>query len=119
MTRVTNGVAFKKKRKKLLKQAKGYFGDRKNHPRQAKNAIMRSLSFNYEHRKKRKSDFRQLWIVRLSVAAKINGISYSKMMHGLKKANISLNRKMLADLAMNDPQAFSEVAGMAKIALAS
>ncbi len=119
MTRVTNAVAFKKKRKKLFKQAKGFFGDRKNHARQTKNAIMRSLSFNYEHRKKRKSDFRQLWIVRIGVAAKINGISYSKLIQGLNKANISLDRKMLADLAANDAQAFAEVAGMAKIALAS
>lgn len=119
MTRSTNAVAFKKKRKKLLKQAKGYYGDRKNHPRQTKNAVMRSMAYNYEHRKQKKSNFRSLWVIRINVAAKINGISYSKFMQGLRKANIELNRKMLADLASSDPKAFAEIASMAKIALAA
>ena len=79
---------------------------------------MRALAFNYRHRKQNKRNFRRLWIVRIGIAAKMNGISYSKMMNGLKKAGSELNRKMLADLAVNDPAAFAAVAGEAKLALA-
>jgi large subunit ribosomal protein L20 len=119
MTRVTNAPAFRKKRKKLYKQAKGYWGDRKNHPRQTKNAVMKAMAYNYEHRKQNKRNFRALWIVRIAVAAKMNGISYSKMIDGLKKANISVNRKMLSQVAIDDPKAFSEIANLAKITLAA
>lgn len=117
MTRVTCAVASRKRRKRILKLAKGFYGDRKNHIRQSKNSVMKALAYNYIHRKDKKSDFRKLWIIRINVAAKINGISYSKFINGLKKANCFLNRKVLADLAINDPKAFSEIASNAKRAL--
>jgi large subunit ribosomal protein L20 len=119
MTRVKSSVASRKRRKKLLKRAKGFVGDRKNHIRQTKNIVMRALAFNYKHRKNKKSDFRKLWIIRINVASRINGISYSKLMAGLKKANCEIDRKMLADLAVNDPSAFAEVANVAKKAVAA
>ncbi|NGX63868.1 MAG: 50S ribosomal protein L20 [Candidatus Anoxychlamydiales bacterium] len=118
MARVTCAVASRKRRKRVLKLAKGFYGDRKNHIRLTKDAVMKALAYNYIHRKKKKSDFRKLWIIRINVAAKINGISYSKFMYGLKKAECLINRKVLANLALNDPKAFSDVAGMAKKALA-
>jgi large subunit ribosomal protein L20 len=118
MARVTNAVAALRKRKRLFKKAKGFVGDRKNHLLLTKDAEMSALSFNYRHRKERKRDFRALWIMRLSVAAKINGISYSKLINGLIRAGCSLNRKMLSDMAIRDPHSFAEVAGAAKKALA-
>src|SRR5579862_496025 len=99
MVRVTNAVAAHRKRKRLLKKAKGFVGDRKNHIRLSADAVMSAMAFNYRHRKERKRDFRKLWIIRIGVAAKINGISYSKFINGLKIAKCSLNRKMLADMA--------------------
>ena len=119
MTRTTNSVPRHRRRKRLLKKAKGFYGDRKNHLRQTKDAVMKALAYNYVHRKDKKGDFRSLWINRIGVAAKINGISYSKLMHGLKRAGCLLNRKMLADLAIRDPRAFEQVVGSAKQALAS
>jgi len=119
MTRATNAVAFHKRLKRLYKKAKGFWGDRKNHRRQTKDAVMKSLSENYRHRKLRKRQFRNLWTVRINVAAKINGLSYSKFINGLKKANCMLNRKMLSELAIHDPQAFGEIATMIKKALAA
>ncbi len=119
MSRTTNAVASRKRRKRLLKKAKGFYGDRKNHFRTAKNAVMKAMSYNYEHRKQKKREFRVLWIIRISVAAKANGISYSKLINGLKVAQCDINRKALADLAMNDPKTFSEVATVAKQALAA
>ena len=118
MFRVTCAVSSRRRRKKLLKKASGFFGDRKNHIRQAKNAIMSAMSFNYVHRKQRKADFRQIWIMRIGVAAKINGISYSRLIDGLHKAGCLINRKMLADLAIQDPSSFSVLADTAKKALA-
>jgi len=118
MVRVTNAVATHRKKKRLLKQAKGFVGDRKNHLRLTANSVMSAMAFNYRHRKLKKRDFRRLWTVRLSVAAKINGISYSKLIHGLKKAGCLLNRKMLSDMAIRDPNGFSMIAGAAKQALA-
>lgn len=118
MVRVTNAVASKKRKNRIFKKAKGFVGDRKNHLRLTSDAVMRAMAFNYRHRKHNKRNFRSLWIVRTAIAAKINGISYSKLIDGLKKAGCELNRKMLADLAVNDPQAFSEVAGVAKAAFA-
>ncbi|KKL24267.1 hypothetical protein LCGC14_2417050, partial [marine sediment metagenome] len=106
------------RRKRVLKLAKGFYGDRKNHIRLTKDAVMKALAYNYIHRKKKKSDFRRLWIIRINIAAKINGISYSKLMNGLKKAQCLVNRKVLANLALNDPKAFSEIALKAKKALA-
>ena len=119
MTRVTSAVASRRRRKRLLKRAKGFSGDRKNHIRLTKDAVMKALAFNYAHRKKKKSDFRSIWIVRINVAAKIEGISYSKMMNGLKRAGCEINRKQLASLAIEDPKAFGEIAQLAKKTLAA
>ncbi|NGX56075.1 MAG: 50S ribosomal protein L20 [Candidatus Anoxychlamydiales bacterium] len=117
MARVTCAVSSRKRRKRILKLAKGFYGDRKNHIRIAKNAVMKALAYNYIHRKKKKSDFRKLWNIRINIAARINGMSYSKLIHGLKKANCLVNRKMLASLAMHDPKAFTEVVVTAKKAM--
>ena len=118
MVRVTNAVAANRKRKRLLKQAKGFVGDRKNHIRLSADAVMSALAFNYRHRKQKKRDFKRLWIIRIGVGAKINGLSYSKLISGLKKVGCGLNRKMLSDMALRDPNSFSAVAGAAKQALA-
>jgi large subunit ribosomal protein L20 len=118
MVRVTNAVAAHRKRKRLLKRAKGFVGDRKNHLRLSADAVMSALAFNYKHRKQKKRDFRKLWIIRIGVAAKINGISYSKLIDGLKKAGCLLNRKMLSDMAIRDPRSFAAVANAAKESLA-
>jgi large subunit ribosomal protein L20 len=117
MVRVTHAVATHRKKKRLMKQAKGFVGDRKNHLRLTTNAVMSAMAANYRHRKLKKRDFRRLWTIRLGVAAKINGISYSKLINGLKKAGCLLNRKMLSDMAIRDPNAFSVIAGAAKQAL--
>ena len=119
MVRVTNAVASRKRKKRIFKQAKGFVGDRKNHLRLTSDAVMRAMAFNYRHRKQNKRNFRSLWIVRIAIAAKINGISYSKMIDGLKKAGCDINRKMLADLAVHDPVCFADIANTAKVALAS
>ena len=119
MSRVTCAVASRKRRKRVLKLAKGFYGDRKNHIRLTKDAVMKASSYNYIHRKNKKTEFRQLWIVRISSAAKFNGISYSKLVNGLKKAKCFINRKILADLAINDPAAFTEIANEAKKALSA
>lgn len=118
MVRITNSVAARKRTKKLLKRCKGFYGDRKNHVKLSKDALMSALAFNYKHRKLRKRDFRSLWIVRIGAAAKINGISYSRLINGLERANCLVNRKMLADLAVTDPSAFASLAQTAKQALA-
>ncbi|NGX39029.1 MAG: 50S ribosomal protein L20 [Chlamydiae bacterium] len=118
MTRTTNAVARHRRRKRLMKLAKGFVGDRKNHIRLTKDAVMKALAFSTEHRKLRKRNFRRLWIIRIGVAAKINGISYSKMIEGLIKSKCSLNRKMLSEMAIRDPESFSAVANQAKKALA-
>ena len=118
MTRITNSVARHRKRKRLMKLAKGFVGDRKNHLRLTKDAVMSALAYNTIHRKLRKREFRKLWIIRIAIAAKINGISYSKMIHGLSKCDCMLNRKMLSEMAIRDPKSFSEVAETAKKALA-
>ena len=117
MSRTTCSVARNKRRKRLFKQAKGFWGDRKNHIRLTQDAVMKALAFNYEHRKDKKNDFKRLWNVRISAAAKINGISYSKLIFGLKKAKCEINRKVLASLAITDPTIFSEIANVAKGAL--
>lgn len=118
MVRVTNSVASHRRKKRLLKQAKGFVGDRRNHLRLTKDAVLRALAYNYRHRKERKRDFRSLWIVRIGAAAKINGISYSKFICGLKRAKCELDRKVLAEMAIRDPISFAAVAGRAKEALA-
>lgn len=118
MVRTTSSIATHRRRKRLMKLAKGYWGDRKNHIRQTSNAVMKALAYSYQHRKKKKGDFRSLWIQRLSVAAKIEGLSYSKLIHGLTKAGCQLNRKVLSEMAIFDPQSFSAVASLAKASLA-
>jgi len=114
MVRVTNSVAARKRVKKLLKRCKGFYGDRKNHNKLSKDALMTALSNNYKHRKLRKRDFRSLWITRIGVAAKINGMSYSRLISGLIKSGCTLNRKALADLAINDPASFTALVATAK-----
>jgi len=118
MVRVTNAVASRRRKKRLRKRAKGFVGDRKNHLRLTSDAVMRALAFNYRDRKENKRQFRRLWIMRIGIAAKINGISYSKLINGLTKAECELNRKMLAEMAINDPQSFEAVVSHAKAALA-
>lgn len=118
MVRVTNAVASHRRKKRIFKRAKGFVGDRKNHLRLSSESVMRALAYNYRHRKIKKREFRSLWIQRISAAAKINGISYSKFINGLLKARCELNRKMLADMAVRDPSGFAAVVAQAKQALA-
>lgn len=118
MVRVTNSVASHRRKKRLFKRAKGFVGDRKNHLRLTSDCVVRALSYNYAHRKLKKRDFRSLWIMRIGAAAKINGISYSKLIHGLKRARCELDRKMLAEMAISDPGSFAAVVSHAKLALA-
>ncbi|MBF5058677.1 50S ribosomal protein L20 [Candidatus Neptunochlamydia vexilliferae] len=119
MVRARNTVASRKRRKRLLKRAKGFSGDRKNHVRLSSDAVMKALAFSTMHRKKKKGDFRRLWITRIGVAAKAQGISYSRLINGLTKAGCQINRKMLSDIAIRDPQSFAAFADTAKQALAS
>ncbi|RXT04758.1 50S ribosomal protein L20 [Ammoniphilus sp. CFH 90114] len=114
MPRVKGGTVTRKRRKKVLKLAKGYFGSKHRLFKTAKAQVMKSLLYAYRDRRQRKRDFRKLWITRINAAARINGLSYSKMMHGLKEAGVDVNRKMLADLAVNDKAAFAELATVAK-----
>ncbi len=117
MVRVTNAVASHRRKKRLFKLAKGFVGDRKNHLRLTSGAVMRAMAYNYAHRKLKKRDFRSLWIMRINAAAKINGMSYSKFIYGLKKAGCELNRKILAEMAIQDPTSFAAVVGQARQAL--
>lgn len=107
MARVKGAVTTRARHKKVLKRAKGYFGAKSVRFRMANQAVMKSLNYAYVGRKQKKRNFRQLWIARINAAARINGISYSKFMSGLKKANININRKMLAEMAVNDANAFA------------
>lgn len=113
MARVKRGINAKKRHKKVLKQAKGYYGSNSLLFRTANQAVMKSLSYAYIGRKHRKRDFRKLWIARINAAARINGTSYSKLMGNLKKANIDINRKMLAELAVENPAEFSKLVELA------
>ena len=114
MARVKTGKITRKKHKKILKQAKGYYGAKGYRFRMAKQAVMKSGVYSYVGRKDKKSNFRKLWIARINAGARLNGLTYSKMIAGLKKANIVINRKMLAELAVNDPAAFAKLAETAK-----
>lgn len=114
MARVKGGMATKNRRNRVLKLAKGYRGAKSKQFRTAKQAVMKSLSYSYTGRKLRKRDFRRLWIARINAASRINGLSYSRFMNGLKKANIQINRKMLADLAISDAKAFAQLVDTAK-----
>ena len=109
MPRVKRGPRKARRRKKILKQAKGYWGAKHRLYRTAKEAVERALVYSYRDRRNRKRDFRRLWIVRINAAASQHGLSYSKLIYGLKKLNIGINRKMLADMAVNNPQSFSQL----------
>lgn len=114
MARVKTARTTRARHKKILKQAKGYFGAKSYRFRNANQAVLKSLSYAFVGRKDKKSSFRKLWIARINAAARQNGITYSKLIAGLKKANITINRKMLAELAVNDSKAFTELANVAK-----
>lgn len=114
MARVKTARTTRARHKKVLKQAKGYYGAKSIRFRNANQAVMKSLRYAYVGRKDKKSNFRKLWIIRINAAARQNGLTYSKLIAGLKKANISINRKMLAEVAINDPEAFAQIANMAK-----
>ena len=114
MARVKTAKITRRRHKKVLKQAKGYFGAKHYRFRNANQAVLKSLSYAYVGRKDRKSDFRKLWIARINAAARMNGLTYSKLIAGLKNANVTINRKMLAEIAVNDPKAFTEIAEIAK-----
>ena len=118
MARIKGAMSAKKRHKKVLKLAKGYVGARSKVYKVAKQSVMKSLDYAYIGRKQKKRDFRRLWITRISAACKMNGINYSQFMNGLKKANITLNRKMLSEIAINDSAAFAELVAKAKSALA-
>ena len=116
MARVKGGPQGHRRHKKLLKMNEGYHATRRSLYRRANEAMLTSLWYAFRDRRVRKRELRKLWIARINAAARLNGISYSRLINGLKKANITLNRKMLADIAVRDPQAFSKVAEMAKAA---
>ena len=118
MARIKGGLNAKKKHNRTLKLAKGYRGARSKQYRVAKQSVMRALASSYAGRKQKKRQFRQLWIARINAAARMNGLSYSKLMHGLKVANIDINRKMLAELEVNDAEGFTALAEIAKKAIA-
>lgn len=118
MPRVKGGNVARKRRKKVLKLAKGYFGSKHLLYRTAHEQVMKSLSYAYRDRKQRKRNFRKLWITRINAAARLNGLSYSRLIDGLNKANVEVNRKMLADIAVNDPAGFAQIAQIAKDGLA-
>jgi large subunit ribosomal protein L20 len=117
MPRVKTGVVRRRRHKKVLKQAKGFYSGRRKHFRKAKEQLERSLVYAFRDRKQKKREFRKLWIIRINAACRLNDINYSRFMNGLKKAGIELDRKILADMAMNDAAAFSAVAAQAKAAL--
>ncbi len=117
MARVKGAMMTRKRRNKVLKAAKGYWGAKSKHFKMAKQAVMKSGNYAFAGRKMKKRDFRSLWITRISAAAKMNGMNYSTLMHGLKKTGINLNRKMLSEIAIADAQAFTAICEQAKAAL--
>ncbi|HED0576748.1 TPA: 50S ribosomal protein L20 [Campylobacter jejuni] len=117
MARVKTGVVRRRRHKKVLKLARGFYSGRRKHFRKAKEQLERSLVYAYRDRRRKKRDFRRLWIVRINAACRLNNLSYSRFINGLKKAGIELDRKILADLAMNDAAAFAKIAETAKKAL--
>lgn len=117
MARVKGALATRKRRKKILKLAKGYWGSKSRHFKMAKQAVMKSGNYAYIGRKQKKREFRQLWITRISAACKMNGINYSQFMNGCKKAGITLNRKMLSEIAIHDAAGFTAIVEQAKAAL--
>ena len=117
MARVKGAMMTRKRRKKILKLAKGYWGSKSKHFKMANQAVMKSLTYAYVGRKHKKRDFRRLWITRINAACKANGINYSRFMHGLKLSGIDLNRKMLSEIAIHEPDAFSQLCSAAKEAI--
>ncbi len=117
MARIKGALATRKRRNKTLKLAKGYWGSKSKHFKMAKEAVMKSGNYAYIGRKQKKRDFRKLWITRISAGCKMNGMNYSSFMHGMDKAGITLNRKMLSEIACNDPAAFTALCEKAKAAL--
>ena len=118
MARVKGAMMTRKRRNKILKMAKGYWGSKSKHFKMANEQVMKSLTYAYVGRKQKKRNFRQLWITRINAACKLNGMNYSTFMNGLKKAGIAINRKMLAEMAVNDKAAFTQLTETAKKALA-
>ncbi|EEK59934.1 MULTISPECIES: 50S ribosomal protein L20 [Bacillus] len=114
MPRVKGGTVTRQRRKKVIKLAKGYYGSKNTLFKVANQQVMKSLMYAFRDRRQKKRDFRKLWITRINAAARMNGLSYSRLMHGLKNAGIEVNRKMLADLAVHDEKAFAELATVAK-----
>jgi large subunit ribosomal protein L20 len=119
MARATNSVARKRRKKKVLKEARGYFGRKHSSYRLANEQVMRSGQYAYRDRRNRKRDFRRLWIIRINAAARREGMSYSQLIHGLTEAGVEVNRKMLADIAVHDPEAFRRFAELAREATAA
>ena len=117
MARVKRSVSARKTRRKVLKAAKGYYGARSRHYTKAKEQVQHSMQYQYRDRRNKKRDIRKLWITRINAAARMNGLSYSVFMNGLKKAGVELDRKVLADMAVSDPEAFTAVVEVAKAAL--
>ncbi|MFA6759613.1 MAG: 50S ribosomal protein L20 [Sulfuricurvum sp.] len=117
--RVKTGVVRRRRHKKILKLAKGFYSGRRKHFRKAKEQLERSLYYSFRDRKQKKREFRKLWIIRINAACRLNGINYSSFMNGVHKSGVELDRKILADMAMNDPKAFSAVVDQAKSALKS
>ena len=117
MARIKGAMMTRKRRNKVLKLAKGYWGAKSKHFKMANQAMMKSLTYAYIGRKQKKRDYRKLWITRISAGCKMNGMNYSTFMHGLKKAGIDMNRKMLSETAIHNPQAFTELCATAKAAL--
>ncbi|RKY61615.1 MAG: 50S ribosomal protein L20 [Candidatus Latescibacterota bacterium] len=119
MPRVKSSVTARRRHKKILKAAKGYWGNKSRNYRRAKEALLKAWSYAYRDRRQRKRDFRRLWIVRINAAARLYGLSYSQFMYGLKRAGVEMDRKVLADIAVRDPQAFEAVVEKAKAALSA
>ncbi|MDV2503118.1 MAG: 50S ribosomal protein L20 [bacterium] len=119
MTRATSGPTTRRRHKKIIKQAKGYYGMRRTSYRRAREAVDRALKYAYRDRRQRKRQFRRLWVVRINAAARLHGLTYGQLIHGLKRADVALDRKVLAHLAVHDPEAFGQIAERAKTALAA
>ena len=117
MARIKGAVTTRKRRKKILKLAKGYWGSKSKHFKMANQAVMKSLTYAYVGRKLKKRDYRRLWIMRINAACKSNGMNYSRFMHGLKLSGINLNRKMLSEMAIHEPEAFTKLCSTAKEAI--
>ena len=117
MARVKGAISTRKRRKKILKLAKGYWGSKSKHFKMANQAVMKSLRYAYVGRKRKKRDYRRLWIMRINAACKANGTNYSRFMHGMKLSGIELNRKMLSEMAIHEPEAFTQLCDTAQTAL--